>query len=122
MWNCFACACVYPGMRHDRDRTLDDPISLGRPIVVGAVAGLIACYGFVFVNGADFRPGNIWTGGEPQGAPVRQSSANPPSYQIERRVPNAREPLDANESQSPPMMESGSEIDKANDAREEPER
>ncbi|NOT40004.1 MAG: hypothetical protein HOP13_05885 [Alphaproteobacteria bacterium] len=124
LWNCFASGRVYSGMRYNRDEDLDDPIAFGRSIIVGAAAGLIACYAFVYMNGPNLRTGSILIGGEPQASPVRQlnSSPSPSSYQSERRAPDAEEPLDANETQSPPAIEPDSGIDKADGAGEEPDR
>lgn len=72
----------------------DEPFSLGRPLIVGTIAGVIACYGFVSGLGYNNYSNSFWRDA-PRVATVSQpaSSANQPGPG-EAQAPASEQPTD----------------------------
>lgn len=65
-------------MAHTSDaqrNTYDEPFSLARPMIVGSIAGVLACVGFFNLQGYGGYSADVWNGGT-QPAPARQLGTN----------------------------------------------
>lgn len=74
----------------------DEPFSLGRPLIVGAIAGVIACYGFVSSLGYGNYSNSFWRDG-PRVAHIAQSASTNPGPG-EAQAPASEQANDPNAS------------------------
>lgn len=99
----------------------DESFSLGRPLIIGTIAGVIACYGFISSLGFSNYSNSFWRDG-PRIAPVGQSAPtnqpapsesqatapeqaydpNAPATQDRQQAPQSEDPM-----QNPPDDQTG---------------